>query len=207
MMKKLVCLCWVVAIVFITGRALGDIQQGDVDVQLEIPEIIQLELLTTNIRIIPGPEDYARNLEKDEYGGGNEWVSPGKGFADRSDAIELNMFTNAQKGGLLYVHGIQSPGRLEGVLILEDTYLAVETARTYILQNNLEGATTKFRTYPNKKTYWLRLYTEAQEIFKVTMSTKNARLIVFKLGIGNLSRYTHGNYRNTITFSLMPIVI
>ncbi len=205
MMKNLVYLCWVVAIVFMADTASGDIQQGDVDVELEIPEIIQLELLTTNVRIIPGPEDYARNLEKSEYGGGNEWVDPGKGFAERSGAIELTMFTNAQNGGLLYAHGIQPPGP-EGILILEDTYLTVETAKTYILQNNLEGATTKFKTWPDKKTYWLRLYNEAQEIFKVTTATKTARLIVLKIGIGNLARYTHGNYKNTITFSLMPIV-
>lgn len=206
MSKKLGYLFCVLWIILTTRTVLGEIDQGDVDVELEIPEIIQLELLTTNIKIIPGPEDYARNLDKSEYGGGNEWVDPGKGFADRSDAIELNMFSNAQNGGLLYVHGIQPPGP-EGILILEDTYLTIETARTYILQNNLEGATTKFRTYSDKKTYWIRLYNEAQEIFKVTMATKDARLIVFKLGIGNLARYTHGNYKNTITFSLMPLVM
>ncbi|MEW6607946.1 MAG: hypothetical protein AB1414_10945 [bacterium] len=193
-------------LLLMSGTVWGEIEQGDVDIELEVPEIIQLEILTANLRVIPGPEDYARNLGKDEYEGGNEAIDPGKGFADRSSAIELTMFSNAQNGGLLYVHGIQYGGP-EGILRLEDTYLAVQTEKTYILQNNIEGATTKFRTYPDKKTYWLRVHNEAQEIFKVTMSTKDARLIVFKAGLGNLARYTHGHYKNTITFSLMPSII
>lgn len=190
----------------ITSTVFGEIQQGDVEVELEVQQIIKLEIVTLNVKIIPGPEDYARNLGKTEYGGGNEYVDPGKGFADRSNAIELTMFTNAQLGGMLYVHGLQPPTQ-EGVLILEDTYLTVQTEKTYVLQNDLEGAITKFRTYENKPSYWLRLGNEAQEIFKVSTATKDARLIVFKIGIGNLARYTHGVYKNTITFSLMPLVI
>lgn len=203
MIKKIVCL---ICGLLITNTVFGDIQQGDVDVELAVQQIIELEVITTNVRIVPGPEDYARNLDKTEYGGGNEVMDPGRGFAERSDVIELKMFTNAQSGGMLYVHGLQPPTP-EGVLRLEDTYLTVQTAKTYILQNNLEGATTKFRTYENKKTYWIRLDNEAQEIFKVTTATKDARLIVFKLGIGNLARYTQGTFKNTITFSLMPLII
>ncbi len=206
MIKKITCLFYGLLIIIATRTVFGEIQQGDVDVELEVPQIIQLEIFTSDIRVIPGPEDYARNLEKDEFEGGNESVDPGKGFADRSDAIELTMFTNAQRGGLLFAHGIQPPNP-EGILRLEDTYLTVQTEKTYILQNNIEGATTKFRTYQGKKTHWLRLHNEAQEIFKVTMSTKDARLIVFKLGIGNLAQYTQGSYKNTLTFSLMPLVI
>lgn len=203
MIKKIVCL---ICGLLITNTVFGDLQQGDVDVELAVQQIIQLEVITTSVKIVPGPEDYARNLDKTEYVGGNEYVDSGKGFADRSNAIELTMFTNAQSGGIIYVHGLQ-PSTTEGVLRLEDTYLTVQTGRTYILQNKLEGATTKFKTYENKPSYWLRLGNEAQEIFKVTTATKDARLIVFKLGIGNLARYTHGVYKNTITFSLMPLVI
>jgi hypothetical protein len=193
-------------ILIFVGNVNAEIQQGDVDVELEVPQIIQLEILTTSIKIIPGPEDYARNLDKSEFEGGNEEVDPGRGFADRSVAIELTMFTNAQRGGCLFIHGLQPPGP-DGILRLEDTYLSVQTEKTFILQNNIEGATTKFRTYPDKSTYWLRLHNEAQEIFRVTMATKDPRLIVFKIGIGNLANYTRGNYKNTITFSLMPLII
>jgi len=206
MFKKITCLFVGLLILTMTRMSFGEIQQGDVEVELEVPEIIQLEILTPNTKIIPGPEDYARNLDKSEFEGGNEDIEPGKGFADRSDAIEVTMFTNAQDGGLLYVYGSQPPF-VQGVLRLEDIYLAVQTEKTYILQNNLEGATSKFRTYPKQKTYWLRLGIEAHEIFKVTMATKEARLIVLKLGIGNLAEYTHGSYKNTLVFSLMPLVI
>jgi len=207
MIKKITCLWSGLLILLMASVVFGEIKQGNVDIELEVPEIIQLEILTTDVKVIPGPEDYARNLDSSEFEGGYETKDPGKGFADRSSAIELSMFTNAQNGGLLFVHGIQPPAPT-GVLLLEDIYLSIETEKTYILQNNLEGATTKFRSYPQpKKTHWLRLYTEAQEIFRVTMATKDSRLIVFKLGIGNLAQYTHGSYRNTLTFSLMPSII
>jgi len=206
MTKKIIYLLCGLLTIFITRTVCGEIKQGNVDVELEVPEIIQLEILTTSIKVIPGPEDYARNLDRREFEGGNEAADPGKGFADRSSAIELTIFTNAQKGASIFVYGIHQ-GRSEGVLSIEDTYLAVQTDKTFILQNNIEGATTKFRTYPTKSTYWLRLHNEAQEIFRVSMATKDARLIVFKLGIGNLGEYTHGSYKNTITFSLMPLVM
>ncbi|MEW6096557.1 MAG: hypothetical protein AB1567_08535 [bacterium] len=206
MTKKIAYLCAGLLTIFITSSVFGEIQQGDVDVELEVPQIIKLELLTSNIKVIPGPEDYARNLTTSEFEGGNEAVDPGKGFADRSSAIELTMFTNAQRGGLLFVYGMQPPEQ-QGILRLEDTYLSVQTDKTFILQNNIEGATTKFKTYQDKSTYWLRLHNEAQEIFKVTIATKDSRLIVFKIGIGNLAGYTYGNYKNTITFSLIPLVI
>lgn len=207
MIKKRIGVWCGLLILSLVRVVFGEIQQGDVDVELEVPQIIQLEILTADIKIIPGPEDYARNLDRSEFGGGYETSDPGKGFAERSSAIELTIFSNAQNGAFLFVHGIQPPAPT-GVLLLEDIYLAVQREKTYILQNNLEGATTKYSSFPPpKKTYWMRLYTEAQEIFRVTQATKDARLIVFKLGIGNLAAYTHGTYKNTITFSLMPSII
>lgn len=193
------------SLIFITNQASAEVQQGDVDVELVVPKIIQLDIITPGIKVVPGPEDYARNLDKNDYEGGSN-VEAGRGFADRSSAIEINIFTNAANGAVVYAHGIQPPGPT-GVLRLEDTYLTVQTEKTYILQNNLEGAETKFKTSSSIKAYWLRLHNEAQQIFKVSESTKDPRLIVFKIGIGNLSRYTSGSYRNTITFSLMPTVI
>jgi len=53
---------------------------------------------------------------------------------------------------------------------------------------------------------WLRIHNQAQHLFEVKMSTKAPRLIVINLGIANLARYTEGEYTNTLTFTLMPIV-
>ncbi len=53
---------------------------------------------------------------------------------------------------------------------------------------------------------WLRLHNQAQHLFEVKMATKAPRLIVINLGIANLARYTEGEYTNTLTFTLMPIV-
>jgi hypothetical protein len=175
----------------------------------------------------------------------------GKGFAERTAALELTIFTNAQDGAALYVHGLQ-PAAQQGILRLEDTYVSVCTEKTYILQNDLEGAyanacsgdvmeTTKKtassieRVEDNPrnnmggdgnltatmgangdvhggdatdKAYstWLRIHNQAQHLFEVKMSTKSPRLIVMNLGIANLARYTEGEYTNTLTFTLMPIV-
>lgn len=175
----------------------------------------------------------------------------GKGFAERTDALALTIFTNAQDGAALYVHGLQ-PATQQNILRLEDTYVSVCTEKTYILQNDLEGAyanassgavmeastksassTQRVEDNPRNnmggdgtytatmgtdggvhggnatdKAYstWLRIHNQAQHLFEVKMSTKAPRLIVVNLGIANLARYTEGEYTNTLTFTLMPIV-
>ncbi|MEK9148865.1 MAG: hypothetical protein AAB267_02325, partial [Candidatus Desantisbacteria bacterium] len=95
----------------------------------------------------------------------------------------------------------------------EDTYLTVQTEKTYVLLNKLEGAEASAQTYPSENSgsnmarcTWLRIHNEAQYLFGVKMSTKDPRLVVFKLGIANLARYTEGEYANTLTFTLIPIV-
>ncbi len=193
----------------------------------------------------------------------------GKGFAERTAALELTIFTNAQDGAALFVHGLQ-PAAQQGILRLEDTYVSVCKEKTYILCNAIEGAfadassmvvmENKSQTLgnitgltnnsstqmvidnpregyedtmgnpimndpsddvPNKhqvdynieskptwKAYstWLRIHNQAQHLFEVKMSTKAPRLVVVNLGIANLARYTEGEYTNTLTFTLMPIV-
>ncbi|MBI4778604.1 hypothetical protein HY792_06780 [Candidatus Desantisbacteria bacterium] len=178
----------------------------------------------------------------------------GKGFAERTAALEMTIFTNAQDGAALYVHGLQ-PATQQHILRLEDTYVSVCTEKTYILQNDLEGAyanacsgdvmeastmtassTQRIEDNPRNnmggdgdytatmgtstaglnvhagaatdKAYatWLRLHNQSQHLFEVKMSTKAPRLIVVNLGIANLARYTEGEYTNTLTFTLMPIV-
>lgn len=207
-MKKILIISVSLLCLFISS-AYADIEQGQVYVELSIPQIIQLDVLTIGTKIMPGPEDYARDLQKNAFDGGNKFSNPdtGKGFAERNDAIEITLFTNARNGAALYVHGVQPPGP-QGILRLEDTYLTVQTDKTYILHNKLEGASTKYKTNnTGNNTYWLRLDNEAQEIFRVGVSTKDPRLIVFNLGLGNLSEYTTGNYKNTIIFSLVPVII
>ena len=175
----------------------------------------------------------------------------GKGFAERTAAMEMTIFTNAQDGAALFVHGLQ-PATQQNILRLEDTYVSICTEKTYILQNDLEGAyanacsgdvmeqTSKTasdvaRVEDNprnnmggdgtltatmgidsgvhtgdavNKAYstWLRIHNQSQHLFEVKMSTKAPRLVVVNLGIANLARYTEGEYTNTLTFTLMPIV-
>lgn len=174
--------------------ASAEVKQADIKVNLKVPQIIKLYVAEgyEDVSFVPGPEDYARN------------------FLDRADAVKLWIFTNARTGGKLYVHGNQPSGP-QGILRLEDTYLTVMTEKTYILVNNLETNQdcnpyrTDAKTGDVKE--WLKLHNEAQQIFTITQSTKADRLIVFKLGVGNLARYTEGNYSNSLTFTFMPTVL
>jgi hypothetical protein len=203
----------------------ADMQQEDAQIGLKVPQIIELVGVDMTETVIPGPEDYARDLDPSSIvnypdGGASARENVvgtlnkdiGKGFAERADALSLTIFTNAQDGANLYVHGIQPAGP-QGILRLEDTYLTVQTEKTYVLLNKLEGAEASAQTYPSTKrgtrmarATWLRIHNEAQHIFSVKMSTKDPRLIVFKLGIANLARYTEGEYSNTLTFTLIPVV-
>jgi hypothetical protein len=250
----------------------ADMQQEDASIGLSVPQIIELVGIDMEEVVVPGPEDYARDLmncrviNHVDQGGAAARANVmgpsyerccdeivGKGFAERTDALSMTIFTNAQDGAALYVHGIQPPGP-QGILRLEDTYVSVCTEKTYILQNDLEGAhadacsivavekgTTSNRNTdrvednprndmggpevvtrpgggvieqgqitdePTKKaaSTWLRVHNQAQHLFEVKMATKAPRLIVINLGIGNLARYTEGEYTNTLTFTLMPIV-
>ncbi|MFH1962420.1 MAG: hypothetical protein ABIJ30_06050 [bacterium] len=260
-MKKL--LVSVVALALTGGVAYAaDMQQEDASVGLSVPQIIELVGLDMSETVTPGPEDYARDLmvdrvvnnnDNDNIQTGNEASDEnvmsdanddiGKGFAERTAALEMTIFTNAQDGAALYVHGLQ-PTTQQNILRLEDTYVSVCTEKTYILQNDLEGAAANANSmavaedYPiayassdtrveendrnvmggsvvdnvgitddeKAKSSWLRIHNQAQHLFEVKMSTKAPRLVVINLGIANLARYTEGNYTNTLTFTLMPIV-
>ncbi|MFH1096871.1 MAG: hypothetical protein V1749_05180 [Candidatus Desantisbacteria bacterium] len=266
-MKKL--LVSVIAVAMMGGVAYAaDMQQSDASVGLNCLQLIELVGIDMAETVTPGPEDYARDLmvgrvvnNVSSINTGSETASEnvmsdlnddiGKGFAERNDALSLTIFTNAQDGAALFVHGLQ-PATQKNILRLEDTYITVEAEKTYILINDFEGAYANActgdmlegstKTANNKlsvednprngmgavgnlsplatddegnhiistetKAYstWLRIHNEAQHIFEVKMSTKAPRLIVFKLGIANLARYTEGEYTNTLTFTLMPIV-
>jgi hypothetical protein len=258
---------------------------GEVFVGLSIPDIVELVIIDAEEVITPGPEDYARDLEANRVvnydGPTTETSSPanntgneaavtnvmynlnediGKGFAERAAAFELTIFTNSQDGAALYVYGRTDVPELglggsRDVLKLEDTYLSVNTEKTYILQNDLEGAfasactlaisqdgtlQTPPGTTPNETTRvednprnamgldhfpgsiisntgssaptnaaystWLRMHSNAQQLFEVKMATAAPRLISIDLGIANLAEYTRGEYANVLTFTLMPVV-
>ncbi|OIP42895.1 hypothetical protein AUJ95_01215 [Candidatus Desantisbacteria bacterium CG2_30_40_21] len=258
-MKKI--LVSIVAVALASGVAFAaDMQQEDASIGLNCLQLIELAGIDMSETITPGPEDYARDLRKERvvnFPDGNQAGNPsvmtdandgiGKGFAERTAALEMTIFTNAQDGAALFVHGSQ-PAAQQNILRLEDTYVSVCTEKTYILQNDLEGAyanattmavsesaetSTPSNTVPvednpresmggsivdgldfqlstNAKdkaaSSWLRIHNQAQHLFEVKMSTKAPRLIVINLGIANLARYTEGEYTNTLTFTLMPIV-
>ncbi|MFH1897424.1 MAG: hypothetical protein ABH886_04185 [Candidatus Desantisbacteria bacterium] len=259
-MKKL--LVSVIAVAMMGGVAYAaDMQQSDASVGLNCLQLIELVGIDMSETVTPGPEDYARDLQVgsvvndtskriDNTGGdvATENVMQdanrdiGKGFAERTAALEMTIFTNAQDGAALYVHGLQ-PATQQNILRLEDTYVSVCTEKTYILQNDFEGAfanacstavsedNSPAKTTDNKTTQvqednpannnskqlsnssldkakatYLRIHNQAQHLFEVKMSTKAPRLIVINLGIANLARYTEGEYTNTLTFTLMPIV-
>ena len=219
---------------------IGEIAQAhnllsdDARLNLTVPQLIELVGVKTNVRIVPGPEDYARNLSPEAvvnygYPDGNAAGKEnrmlntnhniGIGFATREDVLSLTIFTNAQDGAVLYVHGsIPANNSTKGALMLEDTYISVSMEKTYILQNQLEGAYSDAATNPGtdflqgelsclkKSATWLRLHQQAQHIVEVKTATKAARLIVFNVGVANLPRYTEGEYTNTLTFTLMPII-
>ncbi len=261
-MKKL--LVSVVAVALAGGVAYAaDMQQQDASVGLNCLQLIELVGVDMSETVTPGPEDYARDLmvqrvvnnndskdintgkeASDENVMSDQNDDIGKGFAERTDALSMTIFTNAQDGAALYVHGLQ-PATQQNILRLEDTYVSVCTEKTYILQNDLEGAdananstavaetangtknasTTK-RVEDNDRngmggsiiantsasdsakaaSSWLRIHNQAQHLFEVKMATKAPRIVTINLGIANLARYTEGEYTNTLTFTLMPIV-
>jgi hypothetical protein len=273
-MKKLLVSIIAVALAGSVAYA-ADMQQEDASIGLSVPQIIELVGIDMEETIVPGPEDYARDLEVSAVVNdtGTEIVHTGqdaatenamnatnddigKGFAERTDALSMTIFTNAQDGAALYVHG-STPAGPTGILRLEDTYIQVCTEKTYILMNELEGAFANacslaiLEDYaprgvlvrdrdgdrgisddvnriednrrnewighshhpvkPSQPTHkaascWLRIHHQAQHIFEVKMATKAPRLIVFNVGVANLARYTEGDYSNTLTFTLMPIV-
>ena len=262
-MKKL--LVSVVAVALMGGVSYAaDMQQEDASVGLNCLQLIELVGIDMSETVTPGPEDYARDLQARKVVNNNYYLNIntgneasienvmsdqnddiGKGFAERTDALSMTIFTNAQDGAALYVHGLQ-PATQQNILRLEDTYVSVCTEKTYILQNDLEGAdananstavaenanNTKVASSTQRvennyrngfggsssianisnsdsakaQSSWLRIHNQAQHLFEVKMSTKAPRLIVINLGIANLARYTEGEYTNTLTFTLMPIV-
>jgi hypothetical protein len=213
---------------------------------LNAPEIIELDLVSGAIVLVPGPEDYAALppekaspvtcQQKIESGTDDDTDNPvadpgatinnnNQGFIDRSDAISLKIFSNANSGATLFTYGVQpttlnADGHLTGVLRLQDIYLTVQCEKTYISFNGLEGAKANAITYATDgicssnntpKTMkacatWLQLHNEAQHIYEVNEATKAKRDVVFKIGVGNLARYTTGTYNATIWFSLIPQV-
>jgi hypothetical protein len=204
----------------INNNSFADVEQDSVQLILSVPKIISLEVKIKQVLMVPTSEDYSRKLaDKYELRGclsgdliNNNFED--KGFLDRAEAISLTIYTNAAGGAKLFVHGIQP---VENILRLEDTFLSVMTEKTYILANELEGASAKGPSPPGQeidyctdkitgKAVFLQMSNEAQQIFSVGESTKDPRLVVFKVGIGNLDRYTEGEYTNTLVFTLMPSI-
>jgi hypothetical protein len=156
-MKKL--LVSIIAVALASSVAYAtEMQQEDASIGLEVPHIIELVGVDMEQTIVPGPEDYARDLEVtavvndqgseiDHTGGDTATENVmrdanhdiGKGFAEATSALSMTIFTNAADGAALYVHG-STPAGPQDILRLEDTYIQVCKEKTYILQNNLEGA-------------------------------------------------------------------
>ncbi|MDI6735788.1 MAG: hypothetical protein QME42_06295 [bacterium] len=211
-MKKLIIgLVSVATLVAVSARA--EEKQDAVKVTLSVNPIIEFDVVQSAIAVVPGPEDYAVKMQ-DSKGWNtlapcSSWPEEDYGFADRSEAISFNMFTNARAGADVYVHALGNAAHNK-TLRVEDVYLTVMTEKTYILNNKLEGSWAKAQTEldcPNAK--WLQLNNEARTLCGVDKSTKATRLWVLKIGIGNLARYTENvaGYDADLTFTLMPRVI
>jgi hypothetical protein len=163
-MKNIIVICVFMLLIFVS-IAYADLQQKRAFLGLEVPQIIELVGVDMEEIIVPGPEDYARDLQvarvvNDPQSAGQRPAAEpiadntggeaardnamydanhdiGKGFAERTDAFSMTIFTNSQDGAVLYVHGVQPD---KDILRLEDTYLSICTEKTYILLNDLEGA-------------------------------------------------------------------
>ncbi len=132
-MRKIVITAFLLSIT--TAGYAADMQKQDASVGLNVPQIIELVGIDMTETVTPGPEDYARDLmlcrvvnamntagaaAQPNIMGYNPilcTVPAGKGFAERTDAISLSIFTNAQDGAALYVHGTQ-PNGPQGILQL-----------------------------------------------------------------------------------------
>jgi len=214
-MKRLTIGLIALTAMLIATSAIADEKQDAVKVTLSVPQIVDLNVVEEAVTVVPGPEDYATKMDN----GLNSVVGPAGhfpeedyGFADRADALSVNLFTNARKGAKLFVHALANPAH-DKSLRVQDVYLTVMTEKTYVLLNKLEDAAATAQTVdgsgPTPRASWLQLDNEAQELFSVGKATKATRLVVLKLGIGNLARYTENveGYEADLTFTLMPTVI
>lgn len=182
-------------VVIFSSVTSADVKQGSVPLILICPEIIDLEVLTEKVELIPGPEDYARDSVM------------------RFDVIGINIFTNASGGAELYTYGVQptvlnETGHLTNVLRLEDVFLKVNKNATYIIENKIEGAAIFGNVLlSGLQDKWVNLNNEANPLMKVSTATKSKRTVGVDVAVTNLSYYTTGSYRCTIWFSLIPKVV
>lgn len=182
------------AMLWLSTIVMAEVKQASLPIVLICPEIIELELITEKVELIPGPEDYARDSIM------------------RKDVVELELFSNASNGAELHTYGVQpaelnNTGQLTNVLRLEDVHLKVNKDHTYIVENQLEGVNVSGDvTLPGLLDNWVRLSNEANELMRVNVSTKAKRRISIDIAITSLARYTTGSYKCTVWFSLIPRV-
>jgi hypothetical protein len=211
--------------------ALEPAEEGTTKIKLNVLAFVDLQIIDGECDITPGPEDYANSGTPCEA----EKVDPvpekkgtpvnqcdkndlvvneeekqkeiPSGFAERSDCLEISIFTNARGGADVFVYGNQ-PEAMTGILRLEDIYFTIEVEKTYICANNLEGCKPNANTCekPKMGACWLRINNEAQHLISVSEATKAPRNITIKVGIGNLARYTEGEYTADVVVVLMPTV-
>ncbi|MEW6618435.1 MAG: hypothetical protein AB1422_03645 [bacterium] len=208
--------------------AIADVEDKTVQVKLVVLQIIDLEV-TAPDTVVPTAEDYAVDAAHDQK---YSWVadcdpSPDSmGFADRADALQVTIFTNAKSGATVYFYGNPNPVHNES-LQNKDVYLSVNREKTYVLMNapdgtpaaeddldvteGIDGAWANANTAIDgtHKCKWIQTHNEAKEFFGVTEATEAARLWSLQLGIACLSEYTESTdagYTMDLTFILMPRV-
>jgi hypothetical protein len=150
--------------------AKASVNTGNVKVYLNVPSLIALTIFTPSIVLFPTPEDYAKEFNASNYitfSGQKispsqwppspypEWL-PGtnSGWLERSEAISLSIFTNSQNGATLYVYGI-APEH-QNRLYLKDCFITVDTPKTFIWKNKLEGASARVST-PNPDNFGIEV--------------------------------------------------
>jgi len=206
----------------IAGNALADVKQKTVPVKLVVLQIIELNV-TEPATVIPEPEDYAIKFSyKNSVTPCSTAPSDTHGFADRHDAINVTIFTNARKGATVYFAGKSNPNHNKNLQV-KDVYLTVMREKTYVLNNSsdakdelsvdggIDGAWANANTTIDGTgiAKWMQCYTEGKEFFGVTEKTESTRLWVLKLGIGSLAEYEENldGYEMDLTFILMPKVV
>lgn len=221
-MKRLIIGLIALVGMLMVSNALADVAEKTVPVKLVVLEIIELDV-TTPEAVIPDAEDYARQFScLNDVHTNSQAPSQDYGFADRHDAIEVNMFTNAKLGATVHIAGKPNPEH-DKSLLCQDVYLTVMRDKTYVLANSAAGKDVRNVTggidgaWANANTTvdgsnsarWVQCDTEAREFFGVTEKTEATRLWVLKLGIASLAEYESNleGYEMDLTFILMPKVV
>jgi hypothetical protein len=220
MRRLLVSILSGAVLLFATSAWAQPEEEGTTKIRLNVLAFVDLVIIDGECDITPGPEDYANHgtpCDKDYNGcasldlvvnqSGKQSSIDG-GFAERSNCLEISIFTNAKGGADVYVYGIQ-PAQQQNILRLEDIYFTIEKEKTYVCIDNIPkqcDPNANTCEEPKMGACWLRIHNEAQHLFSVNEATESARNIAIKVGIGNLLSYTEGVYSSDVVVVLMPTV-